>query len=1098
MVGATGSGSGQTPQDVHVTLTPVLATAATAVQASALPAATQPVVGQPAVSPVVPQALPVVLPGMKEFEHTFENGYLHLTITKNDGTVIEKYFKITGGITNPALAKKIINTYRESGALREIVDRILANEAANANLPVTDPSQETRLKLTIKADHFAVSRFSKVTGEEVGTQTAVQLGTLQGYVTQKAKIDRALGGTFEKARDQIRIKNELVNRLTSEGFQPATVKATIAQIFEEGQLGLLQDVEDDLADVTLSDLLQYPNNEAVFGALAELGKNSSLIKHAAGTRQLAEGAKNVKKCREAILDVLLRHVHRPPKVIVDRDVHGNATCAIVQRVYQGTREPATVDGGYLSLDEVTDLAKLQPLAAVDRGYSSESDKRLKKNPRLGAHNTNMGAVVARGIDGEGSVVNVRSGKTGSLARAQELAEFALRQELGSGSTAALRLIGPDKDGKPVYEFRPAITTHMDMGKGKMIGAKLELFGEDELEYTKEIAKAVDQWPPEGYRVHIEVNGALSEVVLRKPIVSNQPFSSQVEGIGIFELGQENADHFNCVANQQYLYDFIRDNPSDAVLRTELRKMQTASRDLNAVLMKKLGPPPGGGDYLMSNESAVGGVANVGNPLWGLIDFDKVKITKFYDEAIMNDKAFIKYEQKVAKFLLTKLQLLKLARASPGIAEGDKAKLEEIEKMTIALYALHFRRLPPEVDSAGFQELSSQIATNNFHIRPERNEEQLHAADLEMFRNILCNPKAAVSVKKTKCEQCKSGVDRTGLGTALAVAQERFHRKFGRTFLPGQKIALDMNGKPITRDPKYIDLLHFKKFFREAIHELAVPIVVETKGFSGLRWGEGAYPFGASVNPVPHKYLFLEDDLPHLALVDEAEAVHDVVGLNYQDLQAVGVKSQYKGSLHVPESIYLQSTADKRKAVAKRQKELNPTKSRLESQATFEARQAKAEKIKQGVRKKIEEALIYAGLRKAELPTKILNDGLQLACHISELNLDAERLALLQNVAEVAAEGVTEADKWTAATLRRIIAIAQRAQKIKRNQPAVEVLSRDKAGNAQANTAPLVRLAPYAGAADQARLNQFRHDEAEQYTAAQEREPTRPEDLIEYT
>jgi len=1050
------SAVGGSPQDIQVSLTalpqgqpPPTATPATAAAAS---------VSLASVPTTLTPPPTIAVPGIKSCEHALENGLLHVIITKNDGTLVEKYFKITAGITNPALAKKIMDAYQQSGALKEIADKIIMNEAVNASLPVTSPSKQMKLKLIIREDHFEVRRVSKETGVEDATLTqTVQLGTLAGDVTQKAKATKALGSTFEKARDQIRVKHQLANCLKQDGFSPATVKATIAKIFEEGQLGLVRDVEDDFADVTLSDLLQYPNNEALFGALSDLKNNTDLITKVSGIKQRPTNEKSEKLCRQAILDVLLPHVHRPPRVIVDRDDQGKPTYAIHQRVYQGTREP-----GALHPREVTDLTKLPALTTVNRGYSSESDKRSKENPKLAAHNTNLGAVLQQVPNVFGFVVNVRSGKSGSLARLQELAEFALSEELRFSNSYALRPIGVVGKDPPVYEFRPAINAHVN--ESDML----------------EITKACDEWPPEGYRVQIEVDGVLSEVVLRKPIVSNQQVT--------VESGQKRTDAFNAVANQQYLYDFIRDNPvgADLNMQDAFKGMQDAAKALNAALVKKLGPPAGG-SYLTGKD--------LSNPLSELIDFDKVKLTKFYEKSMIDDKAFIAYEQAVAIFLLRKLTSLEEAKNVVGITQEAKAKLEEIKKITIALYAIHFRRLPPEAGTEAFQQLFFQATKEKFQIRPESSEEQLHAADLEIFRNMLCFPALGAGVKKTQCVQCENGVDRTGIGTALAVAQARFRTKFHRTFLPGQKMQLPLD----KNNAAYKDLLHFKKFFREAIHELAVPMVVESTGFSGLQRGEDGSFLTTNINPLPLKYLFLEDDFPHLKpVLGEERAVHDVVGLNYQDLQAPGDKRQYKGSLHasggdairarqhkgVEDSFYLQSTDERRKAVAERQSELNPVEGLLEPKAAYQARKREADRIKNSVRIGINAALIRSGVEAAGLPTRILNDGLQLACHISELNLTKDKIDRLEEDVRLRQKAATlgplsKEEVLLLATLKRIIAIAKRAQQIQNNQSAVEGLAKG-VPPVQLNAVPAVSIAPGGAAADQARLNQFSQAEADAY------------------
>ena len=316
---------------------------------------------------------------------------------------------------------------------------------------------------------------------------------------------------------------------------------TIDKMLAEGQLGLVRTVENELEDVTLSDLLQYPGNEAVFAALGGVREK---VAELPSERAFEIGGKNVyrektalKMCKEVILDFVLQNVHRPPNVV------RGTNHEMIQRMYKGTVTPRSVPSSDAGMPQIPRaLESMTDMATVDRGFPSEADKRPKRNPGILDHNINMGAVIARDSSGRESVVAVRSGKANTLNRAQELARFALRQEIDTGNYAALKPVKNQagdaqavKDGNKVYEYRPAINGHMDLGFAKKYGSKVGV-GENEFKYTMAIAKSIDQWPPEGYRVLAIITDAAGnpeevEIVIMRPVLSNQPLSSQVAGAG---------------------------------------------------------------------------------------------------------------------------------------------------------------------------------------------------------------------------------------------------------------------------------------------------------------------------------------------------------------------------------------------------------------------------------------------------------------------------------------------------------------------------------------------------------------------------------------
>lgn len=974
------------------------------------------------------------------YTHTFVNGHLRITIPvlDNEGRAVMingrpktiiKTFNVTqgGSAGNHALIQKVINAQIQSGAMDRIVREILAADAHNASHAASHPSQGLKLVFTINETGLAVKRIIKATGTVSSTDN-IAVGSLGApeSVAQRESVQRS---SFAQLRQEVQLRTNMLAALKAAGLSQSIVEDTIDKIFGEGQLGLLGDVDNELADVTLTDLLQLPGNEVAFAALKGLRARATNLPPSYDVRRFHNEKKAMKLCKEMILDMLLMHVHRPPKVV------RGTNHEMVQHMYQGTQAPRTpplepqnprfltAGAGPRALESMAEMA------TVNRGNPSEADKRVGRTPGLADHNINMGAVVARGDNGEESVVVVRSGKANTLTRAQELAKFALRQELDTGNNAALRPVRNENntgqaaaDGRRVFEYRPAINSHMDLGRAKRVSSAVG-FAENEFQYTMSIARSIDEWPPEGYRVLTEITNdegetEVVEVVIMRPVLSNQPLSSQVAGAGFtwdstIDMGQNNADHFNGIANQQYLYDYLQDFahlPQD-----DLEGLQTAARRLNRRLVETFGKPPE--TYLMEDTRQVGGVQSH-NPLAGLIDFDKLKVKRFYDSGIFESREFQAYEAQVAKLLLTKLQNIQEKRASER-SRARLATLQEAENMTIALYAIHFRRLPPESGTPEMSAVLSAIENGTFKTRPERSEE-MHAADMEIYRHIACSPTATEgAVKKTKCKQCKSGVDRTGTDVALATAQERFRREHRYTFMPPRSIPVDESGRRVPST----DLLLFKKYFREALHEFAVSIVPETKGYSGLRVGEGASTFfGAQVNPVLHKYLFLQEDAPHLASIGLGGHQSDVrgheddtffnssIGLSYDDLERRG-KHQYKGRLREPGAIYLQSEGSTRKKVAALQKQ-------MKKHASF-------------VKNEVRQALLAIGIPLHELPENIINNQFQLIVHISELNLDPEKIRRLkaQIASRVNPSGDSEAAvkaRLVTKTLNRILAIAERA------------------------------------------------------------------------
>ncbi|MCE5294899.1 MAG: hypothetical protein LLF94_09860 [Chlamydiales bacterium] len=231
------------------------------------------------------------------------------------------------------------------------------------------------------------------------------------------------------------------------------------------------------------------------------------------------------------------------------------------------------------------------------------------------------------------------------------------------------------------------------------------------------------------------------------------------------------------------------------------------------------------------------------------------------------------------------------------------------------------------------------------------DNEMHAADIEIMRNIVLN-KLNISIAK----QCKSGVDRTSIGVALASAQEQFEVSFGYTF------------DPLNHAER--DLLFFKKFYRDALKELGSSVVCETKGYSGLKWGGGVAIMGGVANPNSYKYLYLEDDIEQLhALKIDSLAKADVEGLTNKDLKAHG-NLQYKGTLKDIRAVHGKS--DKRFA-----KELKS----LQKEIPIETRKEVIQEVTNFLIKGF-------GLKNTLEGKSIINDNLQLLVHVRDLELNS--------------------------------------------------------------------------------------------------------------
>jgi hypothetical protein len=331
-----------------------------------------------------------------------------------------------------------------------------------------------------------------------------------------------------------------------------------------------------------------------------------------------------------------------------------------------------------------------------------------------------------------------------------------------------------------------------------------------------LVQAIDAWPQEGVKIAV----GDQKIILKQPIFQNQMFSTILDSINSTEseTGLDRADYLTFAGNQRLLEKFI-DKEKIEVSEDFLN----ASRKLDELLVATG----------ITAESCLGDNR--------LIVWKKVSIRDLYlnRSKIFKEAAFEEYQMAVASFLLKEKQR--------GI-------------LPQAIFALLFRRDMVE------------ILDHNFTMKPSHDKE-LHAADVDLYRNIVCQ-----QLNLSQGKQCARGLDRTGIGVALAVAQDRYLHDQGAIFLPA-------TGVIVKGSDKHQNLIQFKRYFREAFEYLGVPMGVESRGKSGI----GSIK---DDNPIEKKYLISEEDIG-FGFPEVTKEEIDVYNVLYTDL-AHHSKRQYGG------------------------------------------------------------------------------------------------------------------------------------------------------------------------------------------------------------
>lgn len=682
-----------------------------------------------------------------------------------------------------------------------------------------------------------------------------------------------------KQMQQEELGQALLKALKAKGYTTQEVKSAVDAIFHEAHIALVDRAEGKTSrsqwgEKTIGDLLHEPGNSALRLALSTLPdefKKASTVAASAPSEKLRR-SERLKRCCKDVQLFVLENMQRNPKSVTLED--GSVTR---QHIMKG-------NGGLAQFLDSGRVLSQEQISEENKGFPSERDKGLKRKGIEGC-NTNLGAVVHHTPDGKADrVITMRSGKSDTLERLQELVATSCLQE----STCSARR-GFTKNSSGELEYQLVVSSYLDQSFLKALPEMIKgLFShsENEADSFAQIVAAQKQWPKNGYEITVIIDGEEKKVILKKPIIHNQLLSSTVRGVSIkglrlFRMGQNRADMANLAANHELFHLYIKTQPN-----CDLQGI----KDQGVILNKRLQEALQTNDTFLDSD--------------GFIDFSAVPPKELEKLRMWVDK----YQFEVAKVLLF-------------LKKDPTAR---------SLFITLFRQYPTNVHAIRF---------------PPNPKQEVHAADLAIYKNQLFN-----ALCLTHSVQCKSGTDRTGLAIALAVAQDSFKQKYDRNFDP----------QSTNRE----ELLYFKKQFRSALKELAVSMTVETKGYSGIKWGGGVPIVGGIGNPVAHKYLYIQGD------VDSGQ--EDVSDLSYSDLARSGLH-QYKGAIKDSRGLFGKSKKAHLNELKSLEKGVDP--------ALFKEVVVHSENI----------------LRDCGITVKgpVFNERLQLKVHVGDLELNGKRIDTLQ-------------------------------------------------------------------------------------------------------
>jgi hypothetical protein len=780
-----------------------------------------------------------------------------------------------------------------------------------------------------------------------------------------------------QALAQFDVYERLVSHLTQKGYSQDEVNKALDKITTQGHLRLLTALGGRAYpfgdERTIGDLLQEPGSEFIRGLVlsmkspskdkglfAEMGAKAPSTRFQAIAKMFKRD--KTKKCQTDITNFLLNERVRNPLVFTGRD-----GSAYVMSYSKGVSKG--VSAGLSSIlkpaaTKADDIPLINSGAFLvrDKAWSGASATPGKTPPAMNGHPANLRSVKVIGPDGKSEVLTAASSRTDSLELMQEAVMTAAvdhsEADIPHGFTKT-------KEGE--YEFQHVITSFMDFSKAKSF--KRHFGSEDERTYLENMKKAYDKWPPEGYKVKMRIPGEKEPVIvtLKRPIILHQEFNVNLSWPSLGRI--EESRNFNFIGNNRLFSEFIKKtniSPSAELIKT--------SRFMAAELCNVMeGSSKNFEKYLIKGE---------------MIDFEKLDLEKIHNSKIFERPAYQDYQKALAKFLVE-------ARMSTEVdlgtarQEEDKENIKKLESQlqaTAAVFSVLFYKAPPDTTSSDFH-----FPTWQFNPKVKKSEE-LHAADLELLRNNLCDYVGGQGLSIGK--QCKVGVERTGTAVALRVGAKRYEREMSEVFVP-------ILGKPEGAELK--KLLVMKKFNREAMFGHAVHVPIESRGKSGLKLDE-AGPLG--LNPVVYKYLYSEEDIAHLWQIDQSiSAYPDVVNLTYEQLAAKGT-TQYDGKLIYKEAL------------------IGQTKGAVKKKVSEDDRQAVDEQLK---------ALFKTLGINLEKP--IVNRGLQLDIPIGDLRLNEivgadgkTRLELLQD--KIKTETDPKTDPKVKYVLQSIINLGLRAEDVR--------------------------------------------------------------------
>ncbi len=730
-------------------------------------------------------------------------------------------------VSNQEALLKIVKIMNDHADLEEIKKCIPSDKDGDE----AKKQALTGVKITIDKEKISILGDKKKEDQSIEKINEAVTKSLEQVAETHGTRPKSLESRFTKLTNRISKHAQLVGQLKAEfhakNYTKQAVCEAVGRILDEPPRRM--DQVGSWQENTLAHCLQMYGNESLRSALIEARNTYIAIP--------SQDNESHGKCEKMLRRFIMENMIRSPKESAIRVAKDPKTSPPLRAIQKFCKEVEVDTNGNVIKGE-------------NQAISSTEDKNL--NPREKA-NSNLGAVVVAGSDNSTECVVTRSGRSNSPRRLREAIIHAALEQLETGKLD--RFVEKD-DGS--LEFTHHITSYLDPSDIKSLTAlpkKVKNFikgeeknTEDEKEYLTGILQARDEFKEE--TITVKKDDKEYKITLKKPVVSNELFSSTVRGVHLFN--------------------------------TRLAEMGNAARDRidfvsNIELFNRAFPEPIAADSLL---------AQCGNALSfvvlpnGAIDTSQVSQADLVSSRSDTSKAFSSKEMAEYKEALARLYLEKYT---------DENCSDDVKNKIRALFALTFRK--DIIDFApGFDSGNEDIS----YSKPPALHEELHAADLEIFRNFLDR-----ELKISSGKQCKSGTDRTGVGVALAVAQHEYKKIYEEDFFPpGVSDEKDV-AKKKEEDLKRVQ---FKILFRKALIDLGLSMTVETKGYSGLKLIDGLIIFGGKGNPVPLKYLLNQDDIDVINKNDVLRTKYEAnfgsglerdATLSEEDLRARGLK-QYQG------------------------------------------------------------------------------------------------------------------------------------------------------------------------------------------------------------